>query len=231
MKIIEQTNKGRGAARNKGAQAAKGSKLIFFDDDIQVRPTAVMTYKNNLSASKPVIVGSLEPIYSENSEFSKYASYLNEKWTSTITTRDYKEPYLTASNFAILKDSFNAVNGFDERLNDNEDFDLAVRLLENNVPIFYDDQIKVGHALPKSFTQYLKRLKEYEQALKDTADINPNVLKYRKYRDKPSYKVRILKIFLRYSWIVNLMDSGALTFFPMRFRFKLYDLILTTNST
>ena len=230
LKIVVQVNKGRAGARNTGVAYAKADVIVFFDDDVVVPPSALLLYYTRWQKQIPVAVGSFYPIATVQNEFAKYCAYLNNKWSVSVLSKDESimtRPYLSAANCMIDKKIFKSVNGFDETLRDAEDFDLAVRLFKANIQILYIPEISVGHAIQQNFKQYAERLKQYKFAQQALKKRNRGVNKFMSADYKMTWLKRVCFVIVSNHFFVNLIDVGLFRFLPLRFRFKVYDVILT----
>lgn len=230
LTFLQQENKGRSGARNAGADLAKGDYLIFFDDDVIAHESIIYRYISFFrNGEYTTAVGSVEPNFSnKNCDFQQYCGYLGSKWGKTVSAGELKRPYITANNFGISRIFFHKMGGFDERLNDAEDFDLAVRIFEAGYPIFYDSQLIVHHQLQSSFRDYINRQLEYKNANEQLLAINPVVRKYKSHLHYGRFK-RAFLWFFSFSFFPDSIDNYVFKLFPAKVRFKLYDWVLEAN--
>lgn len=225
--IIEQHNKGRSGARNSGVASARGEIIIFFDDDII--PTNRLIH-NHLNEHKTheIIVGGLKPYDNHrNNEMLLFSEYLNHKWTKDIESNT--APYITGANFSIKKRVFESLGGFDERLNDSEDLDLAVRLIRNGHQIMQRKELIAYIPLNATFAETFKRLKEYKKGRKVLNTTNPFVDDYVPSNPIKNPLKRLFFFFFSFSFLYYLVDIGVFVFLPKSWRMKLYDWMMTGN--
>lgn len=239
FRIIEQGNKGRAAVRNRGAQEAIGDLLIFFDDDMLPLENCVSGHlAHHAQHPDSILTGGLgEETNSDSSEILKFKSYLSNKWTGTLQ-KDEDERlskhsiFITAANFSISKKIFNDLGGFDERLNDAEDFDFAVRAYKAGVPLYFKHQVFAWHNDLITGKSYINRLRQYRKAHQYLRGLKPEL-----YRDISKFEVTtppfgkktVFNFFAHRYWIKQLDRKGWLTKLPKKIRYKLYDLIITAN--
>lgn len=231
LNFFQQKNMGRSGAKNAGAKLAKSDYLIFFDDDIIFSDEYLVgKYVSLLEKEEySVVVGGLEPIFSgESSEFELYCQYLNNKWCKAISRGILKSPYITANNFGINRFFFQEMGGFDDRLQDAEDFDLAVKIFEAGFPIFFDSHLMVHHQLNGSFSNLIKRQREYKKANEHLLIINPVAGNYRRHLTYSIGKKTFLWFFLL-PFLPSSIDNFRLRFLPAKLKFKVYDWILEAN--
>ena len=117
--------KGVSAARQNGAEAATGEIIAQTDADSQVSPDWLE--KINQYFQDPEVVGVTGPV-----EFS------NTNWFYKLSAKIFYPTYLrimfffgkkvfTGMNFAIKKETFEKIGGFDTSLLSAEDVDLGIR--------------------------------------------------------------------------------------------------------
>lgn len=238
--IREQGNGGRANVRNRGALEAAGDLLIFLDDDMIASPDLVSRHiKHHEKHDQSILTGGLrDPIASQPNDFSGFRSHLNTKWSAPFILRA-NEPmvaqnyYLTAGNCSLTKDVFNRLNGFDERLNDAEDYDLATRAVQLNIPIYYNDNAWAYHNEFLTCRQYIRRLRQYSKAHEHLSLIKPELYGNKhQYQFVPPSKIKgiIFGLFCNNFWI-NSVDKRIWVWAPKNIRYKLYDLIITANGS
>lgn len=114
-------NAGLSAARNLGWRAARGSFVMFLDDDDELAPGALEAIMGLLALSDVGIAsGSAEQILGDASARVRAAGPLGPSMA------DIEGQYL-AGSFAIRRDVLEAVGGFDEGLFCSHQFELFLR--------------------------------------------------------------------------------------------------------
>ncbi|MEZ5037034.1 MAG: hypothetical protein R2760_06030 [Chitinophagales bacterium] len=141
---MEQTNQGRAkSTKNNGVKETIGNILVFCDDDMIVPKSWIEAHKIIFNYPNSICVGELKGLnIDEQTDFYKFKMWLHYKWTANIemSSNDIvlKEPYITANNFSINKNIFHRLSGFDGRLTDGEDFDLANRAKIDGIKIYHN---------------------------------------------------------------------------------------------
>jgi glycosyltransferase involved in cell wall biosynthesis len=234
LQVCVQPNKGRAGARNAGVSVARADTLIFFDDDLVFEGDVLSQYHTLTQEGYPIVVGGLYGVPSSGpDEFFNYTKYLDSKWVSGITETSrgvLKHPYLTAANCMLSLEAFKQLGGFDERLRDAEDFDLAIKAFEKHIPIVLDKEILVGHHVQTDFGTYAKRLVEYQKARKMLARVNPDATKHFAASVRRSRGKKILYAWLSGQYWIDLIDKNVFRIMPRKLRFRIYDLLLTAHS-
>ncbi|PSR52061.1 hypothetical protein AHMF7605_00265 [Adhaeribacter arboris] len=242
FKIIEQANSGRAAVRNRGAAESTGDLLVFMDDDMIVPKEWLSAHvEHHNSVKNSLLVGKLEPPGIElKGEFIIFENWQNNKWNKNLIQDNrevalLKNPYISANNFSIPKDLFLKLGQFDSRLNDAEDYDLAVRAFQENYPIYISSKAYAYHIDLglKNFRSYIRRVRQYRTAQEKLVLLNPGLYidknKNERYPDNPvGIKYNIFKMFAHEYWIAA-AEKEYLKWLPLPIRCKIYDIIVTAN--
>jgi glycosyltransferase involved in cell wall biosynthesis len=237
LTIIDRPNKGRAVTRNTGANHASGELLIFFDDDM--RPVADCVEKHVTHHTKQypssILVGKpLEEIAVMKTDFQRYKAYLSKKWTSPLDSIEgpmtKENLFLPAANFSIPVSLFRQLGGFDERLSDAEDFDLAIRAFEQQIPIYFNGEAIAWHDDFVTCRSYINRLRQYQVANQYLKTLNPDL--FTQYRPDFKHSTRwekrmIYSCFSHKLWVDLIDHSPVFKALPVAVRYKLYDIITT----
>ena len=242
FRIIYQTNGGRAQVRNNGAHIAEGDILLFADDDIILPNDWVEQHvQHHLIHKGTILTGKLcAPNNQLSTDFFNFKIWLNDKWSNKIESRfedcfelDY--PYITACNFSIPKALFFNLGGFDSRLRDAEDYDLAVRAQFAGISIFFSNKAVAINNDVDNITciNYIKRIREYTFMQQYLQKLKPELYsqnhRYASVAPK-GIKGKIFLFFCSKFWI-NAIENKWLLFLPKNSRYKLYDLVITANAS
>lgn len=126
-RVVIQLKRGMSLARNTGSRAARGRILLFLDADTVPSHDLLSAYSKAFSDDRVVAAtGPLEPL-EKTSLFVRFA-YMLEAIYLTRLSFILGRPAISACNFAVRRDAFESVNGFDEKLLTYEGHDLSGRL-------------------------------------------------------------------------------------------------------
>ena len=237
-KIYRQENRGRAAVRNRGAKEASGDLIIFFDDDMRPEPDCIEQHSvhhdrfpNSLSSGAQI-----DDMKKAANSFAKYKSYLSNKWAQPLLKFDgqvlpLEMLHLTAANFSVSKKLFFTLGAFDERLNDAEDFDLAIRTSKAGIPIYYNHKAFSWHDDFVTIKSYIKRLRQYQAAHINLRNLKPEIYKNLPLRAPmklTAFKSFIFSIFAN-SFLLNQIERnpGYLDLLPDNLTYKIYDWVTT----
>lgn len=233
--ILQKPNSGRGSTRNFGAKHAKGDFLVFFDDDMVLEPDCLSTHFSfHQQHINSIAVGrQVENKAWMKTDFQVYKACLSEKWelSNTEEIRYTKDNlHLTAANFSLSKQLFTSLGGFDERLSDVEDFDLATRAFDAEIPIYSYQKAKAWHNDFVSCGSYIQRQRQYNKAYQKLYFIRPDLIG--RFAQTSSARIGILKkvvywIFsfsFWHKWIDK--EMFIIKMLPISVRYKLYDVVV-----
>lgn len=239
LSVIVQDNKGRSIARNNGVKNASGELLIFFDDDMRPAPDCIAEHvEHHLRYPGTILTGSAIDEENDNkSDIQLYRAFLSRKWSMPLQGLAGKplpreNIFVTAANFSISKKLFLELKGFDEALNDAEDFDLAVKAFNNNVPLYYKHEAFAIHDDSFTCASYIKRHREYQQAHSKLRKIKPlmySKFNLREIKQPAWYKSVIYRLFAFRFWLWTVDSFNWLKLLPKKLRYRIYDLIITAN--
>jgi glycosyltransferase involved in cell wall biosynthesis len=129
LRVIEQENRGAGAARNHGATEAKGDIFLFLDDDMSCEPDVLTEHAQSYRAGADAVVGDfIEPQSSIG-----FLSQVLERRKASGGDGAALTPFdIFGGHISIRRDIFQELGGFDDGFGGNGDygdFDVGQRLL------------------------------------------------------------------------------------------------------
>lgn len=237
LQVVYRENGGRSVARNTGAATAKGDLLIFFDDDMRpVSACVELHIAHHIQHKESILVGSqLEDFDKVSSDFQQFKAELSRTW---VPFEDFGQipndkPFITAANFSLPKTLFEHLGGFDERLTDAEDFDLAVRAVSRQIPLYFDNKILAWHDDFVTCKLLTKRHRQYHESHLTLQRLKPDLhQKYEQYEVAKigGFKKIIYWCFAQKFWLWSIDKFNWLRILPKQVRYKIYNIVLTGYS-
>lgn len=145
LTLHRQDNKGPSAARNNGAIKAEGKFLVFTDDDCQPDSNWLQALAEAFDKSPSCLCGGAVINALKRNRYSAsnqlLVDYLYENYNPTARP----DGFFTANNFAVPKNIFFEIGGFDPTLRFGEDRDFCYRWASRGYPFFYAQEAAVYH--------------------------------------------------------------------------------------
>ena len=128
LRIIKETKQGRGAAKARGANEAKGDILAYLDADSRALPNWLSVIEKSFKDQSVVAVTGPWAVYDLPDGFTKWFLHNFQEIAMLPVTVYLGHPDLNGMNMALSKSAYKRSGGFDASLNIHDDFDLARRL-------------------------------------------------------------------------------------------------------
>lgn len=238
FRVITQANGGRAKVRNRGAKEASGDLLIFFDDDMLPEAECIAIHKqHHLLHQDSILTGAQIDVCTEEiKDIRKYKSFLTRKWAEPIKEFaqkpiQEKDTFITAANFSVSKLVFESLSGFDERLTDAEDYDLAVRAVEKGVSLYYNHEAFAWHDDQITCLSYIRRQRQYALAQITLNQLHEGRINKYSTNIPKGAKGLFFKLFCYRGWIDSIDNNLWTYLLPKSLRYKLYDWVITANAT
>lgn len=159
---LDQTNRGPAAARNYGAQHARGIWLAFIDDDCIPEPgwlgALAEVLGPNLLVGGAVLNGCPNNVYAAASQclFDFLYSYYHGAHGAGS-----QSPFFTGNNLACERALFAHSGGFDASMRHGEDREFCARLGAQGVVLRYAARAEVRHYRPMHARAFWQQHWEY----------------------------------------------------------------------
>lgn len=129
-------------ARNLGANQATGKTIIFIDDDCEALPGWLKNYlryldNEKIGAATGMIIGKSNKFFARCTDYACF--YLQQQTVEKEIDR------MSSATFAMRRDVFKKVGGFDNNIVVREDLDLARRLRKQGWKIVYFPDVAILH--------------------------------------------------------------------------------------
>ena len=155
VRCIAQANAGPAAARNRGAREGDGEILAFTDSDCIPRRDWIEQLMRAMEQNGAAAVGGAYAIANDNAPL---AVFVQEEIALRHEGFRHGTDFLGSFNFAVRREAFDEVGGFDERFTQasGEDNDLAYRLQDIGATFAYAPDAVVAHHHPERLGAYLR---------------------------------------------------------------------------
>ena len=130
VSVLTQAQAGAAAARNAGAQAARGRVLLFVDDDVTASPSLVAAHLAAQRNEDGVVgVGVIESRIPRGADrFAQLRAEASHEHYEHLPKRPLTHLDCFGGNFSVSRSLFEAVNGFSVEFAMLNDYEFAYRL-------------------------------------------------------------------------------------------------------
>ena len=172
--IFHRENRGLAAARNTGAEAARGEFLLFLDDDVVPESDLLQAHSQSHAGAsgwpEAVVCGRI--IEERQAPFrSKTDEFLQEAWARELAVALPAEGVPDAGsigepaehsawfglNCSIRRELFENLGGFDARMRSDEEMEFGLRLYRSGVQTRYAPKAIVRHRGSRDQSSYYPR--------------------------------------------------------------------------
>jgi glycosyltransferase involved in cell wall biosynthesis len=170
VRVVTFPNGGTSAARNRGAAVATGDVLVFLDHDDELMPHAIHTLEDLLVRFPSVAAAFADHAYREDATQTYHENHHSLPFFHRLrdvpalrvegSDRVYGRPLhqallrgnLLQQPWAIRRDIFQQLGGFDERIRYCEDWEMYLRVTEGRAVALSDTAISIHYvtASPRS---------------------------------------------------------------------------------
>lgn len=180
VRVLDQPGLGPAAARNRGAAAATGERLIFLDDDVEPFPGFVAAHvgAHDNGNSATVAIGYLPPQLQGRRDL--FALMLRAWWEAMFERM--REPGhrfvysdLLSGNLSVGRMLFARVGGFDEGMRCHEDYELGARLIREGARLRFLPDATGWHHEHTGLARALERKRHEGRADVVLASLHPGL--------------------------------------------------------
>jgi len=155
VRYVRQDNAGPAAARNHGAQLARGEFLAFTDSDCIPHEDWISRLMEGFGHEQVGVVAGSYGIANSGSWLA-LCIYKEILWRHTRLMQDYPNSF-GSYNFCVRKNVFSSVGGFNAiyRRASGEDNDLSYKIVGSGSRIYFERKALVDHHHPTRIVKYL----------------------------------------------------------------------------
>lgn len=164
LRYFRQPNRKQGAARNLGAQKARGSHLIFLGDDTVPIPAFVQEHSRFQSPADPRKVAIGYTPWAPDLPRTRFMEYVGERgWQFGFSLirdpEDVPFNFFYTSNLCLSRSFFWEAGGFDEDFREYgwEDIELSWRLNKRGMRLVYNPRAVAHHYHPTTLASFIRR--------------------------------------------------------------------------
>lgn len=168
LRVIDEPQKSRGAARATGFAAARGSVIFSTDADATLPPNWIENVSAHFTDSNVVAVSGIGKIsdlsFLQNSVFN-----IIQPLATFIFGFFYGARWLTGFNFAIRKEAYRKAGGFNRTLNAQEDVELGFAVQKvGKIKMIWSPRVTVSgrrfktNGIIKGLWQYVESFNQYQ---------------------------------------------------------------------
>jgi glycosyltransferase involved in cell wall biosynthesis len=166
VRALAQENAGPACARNAGAAAARGERLVFLGDDTVPEPGFLATHAAPPERGRPVAILGYTSWDAERMRVTPFLTHLNERgaqfgYALITDPEDVPFNFFYTSNVSVPRDAFLALGGFDVSFPSAawEDVELAYRASRAKDPLLlvYRPAARTRHEHPTTLESVLRR--------------------------------------------------------------------------
>jgi glycosyltransferase involved in cell wall biosynthesis/peptidoglycan/xylan/chitin deacetylase (PgdA/CDA1 family) len=167
LRVLEQTNLGASAARNHGAQAARGELLLFLDDDMEADPSLIAQHLRSHAEGADVVLGHI-PLHpdSPDSFLAQSVGEWAERRYEELSRDGVVLDEIMTGQMSMARDLFLALGGFDLDFTRGgtfgcEDLELGRRISKGGYKIVFNPR---AVSRQRYVVTPRRHLKNYRQA-------------------------------------------------------------------
>jgi GT2 family glycosyltransferase len=159
VRLVLQDHAGPAAARNHGAETARGDVLAFVDDDCRPSPEWLKTLAARLRDTPMGAVTGRTENRLEGNPFARASQVVIAFLYAHYNADPARARFLTSNNVAISAELFRRTGGFDTSfpLAAGEDREFCDRLVEQGHPVVYAADAVVHHAHELTLLSFLRQ--------------------------------------------------------------------------
>lgn len=152
---------GPAAARNRGAERARGDLFAFTDDDCRPSPDWLRALANGWARDREAAVGGRTTNGVGDNPFARASQTIVDLVYEHYNGNGVGARFFASNNLLVPAEAFHALGGFDERFHTSEDRDFCARWLESGRRLAHAPDAVVVHAPRLTFGRFFRKHFDY----------------------------------------------------------------------
>lgn len=185
LRCVAQKNSGPAAARNRGFKESSNDVVLFIDDDLLVSPDLLRVHYDSHQESPGSVVFGRSPLYPEGGETpaKRYFDSLQTEFEKEMGL--IKRSDLASGNISFERRLFPSGKIYNNSMvtPGAEEFELAVRLKDNGIPIFQNNAAYGWHLQSSDIEEKFKQEYKYGISVAEALVKVPNLMKNERFRN------------------------------------------------
>jgi GT2 family glycosyltransferase len=159
LRYLQQAHAGCGAARNRGAEAARGKYVAFIDDDCLLPPDWLAKMATCIEKSDGGMIAGRPVNALKENVFSEATQHLIDYMLAYFNAKPDSATLAIGCNFAVPTEKFRALGGFAPQFYRQaaEEREFCFRWVASGRGIIYAPELIVYHAHRLTFFSYMRQ--------------------------------------------------------------------------
>jgi len=153
--LCHEPEPGSYAARNHGAEIARGDILAFTDSDCIPDKNWLSYAAEVFSSAECSLIGGEVDIFKPPG--GQYLTYIYEKREAFQQKKDVKKGKSVTANLFIKRTVFEVLNGFNQKIKSGGDWEFTQRAVKNGYKMVYSEKVRVLHPARKCVRELFKK--------------------------------------------------------------------------
>jgi len=208
--LVSQSNRGPGAARNSGADRAKGDIIAFTDDDCMPAREWLVRLATRFGTVTDHAIGGRTLNGLPNNVFSTASQVHVDYLYRYYNVNGNEARFFSSNNLAVPTSLFREMGGFDVSLVTGEDREFCDRWLHFGYRMIYDPEVIVYHAHALTLSGFWRQHFNYGRGAFRFHQVRDRRCQQRIRMEPLAFYLNLLRYPLSRAWSVQALWFAAL---------------------